>query len=87
VPAAAIAYSDKTQGVFETCGQGAHVADLRRLDTDEVVSHLWRSWEQRDEARASLREQLPGVLAQVEAQMDAIVACCAGTGGERAEAA
>jgi polysaccharide pyruvyl transferase WcaK-like protein len=85
VPAAAIAYSDKTLGVFETCGQGEHVADLRRLETDEVVNRLWESWEGREQARVSLRAELPGVLAQVEAQMDAIVACCARTGGEEAD--
>jgi polysaccharide pyruvyl transferase WcaK-like protein len=47
VPASAIAYSDKTLGVFETCGQGEHVADLRYLETGEVVDRLWESWETR----------------------------------------
>ncbi|MHC4219757.1 MAG: polysaccharide pyruvyl transferase family protein, partial [Planctomycetota bacterium] len=77
VPAAAIAYSDKTRGVFETCGQGEQVADLRELETDEVVDRLWESWERRAEARDKLEETLPGVMARVEEQMDRIVACCA----------
>jgi colanic acid/amylovoran biosynthesis protein len=85
VPAAAIAYSDKTLGVFETCGQGEHVADLRYLETDEVVNRLWESWLGRKEARESLEAELPKVRVQVEAQMDAIVACCAGTRGEGAD--
>ncbi|MHC4785608.1 MAG: polysaccharide pyruvyl transferase family protein [Planctomycetota bacterium] len=79
VPAAAMAYSDKTLGVFETCGQGEHVADLRHLETDEVVDRLWESWTGRANARASLEVTLPKVQAQVEDQMDRIVECCAAT--------
>ncbi|HOF39805.1 MAG TPA: polysaccharide pyruvyl transferase family protein [Candidatus Hydrogenedentes bacterium] len=73
VPAAAIAYSPKTLGVFETCAQGAHVADPRHCDTDEVVERLWRSWSARDDARTSLQAALPGVLRRAEEQMDVIV--------------
>jgi colanic acid/amylovoran biosynthesis protein len=76
VPAAAIAYSDKTLGVFETCGQAAHVVDPRKVGTDEVVDGLWRSWEARRETRQSLTEHLPGVEARAEEQMDLIVKCC-----------
>jgi colanic acid/amylovoran biosynthesis protein len=76
VPAAAIAYSDKTLGVFETCGQGDHVVDPRQLDTDDVVTALWRSWERRRETRQSLTDHLPGVLARAEEQMDLIVQAC-----------
>jgi polysaccharide pyruvyl transferase WcaK-like protein len=76
VPAAAVAYSPKAQGVFETCGQGSHVADLRQ-DTDAVVDRLWHSWSGREEARQSLRDRLPSVRRQVESQMDEIVARCA----------
>ena len=76
VPAAAIAYSPKTLGVFETCAQGAHVADPRHCDTDEVVERLWQSWFMRDDARESLQAALPAVLRRAEEQMDAIVAQC-----------
>lgn len=76
VPAAAIAYSPKTLGVFETCGQGAHVADPRTLDTEDMVEHLWQSWLTREEARQSLRAALPGVLRRAEEQMDIIIAEC-----------
>jgi polysaccharide pyruvyl transferase WcaK-like protein len=77
VPAAALAYSEKTLGVFETCAQARHVADLRHLDTDDVVNRLWRSWASRLETKASLHRELPAVHAQAEAQMDEIVSRCA----------
>lgn len=76
VPAAALAYSGKTRGVFETCGVGSHVADLRELETDAAVDAAWRSWETRDEARAALARALPGVLRTADEQMDAIVEAC-----------
>ncbi len=82
VPTAAIAYSDKTEGVFETCGLGRYVADPRLSDTQETVEHLWRSWNQREQARESLAKQLPSVLEQAERQMDEIVEFCARDGLE-----
>lgn len=72
VPVAAIAYSPKTLGVFETCGQGRHVADPRKLCTIDVIKHLWSSWEAWEQAKADLALHLPGVLRQAEEQMDAI---------------
>jgi polysaccharide pyruvyl transferase WcaK-like protein len=78
VPAAAMAYSPKHLGIFRTCGQGSHVADLREMETREVVDQLWRSWSNRHEARLALEHALPAVLAKAERQMDEIVACCAG---------
>lgn len=74
VPAAAISYSPKTLGVFETCAQGAHVADPKARSTEEMTEHLWRSWQERDSARKSLHAALPDVMRQAEAQMDSIVA-------------
>lgn len=76
VPTAAIAYSVKTRGVFETCGQGRYVADPRMLDTKETVEHLWQAWLARDDARKSLIKNLPRVLEQAGRQMDEIVAFC-----------
>ncbi|TVQ58838.1 MAG: polysaccharide pyruvyl transferase family protein [Phycisphaerales bacterium] len=74
VPTATIAYSDKAQGVFESCGQGAHVVDPRRCETQDVVDHLLRSFNGRDVARASLAAHVPGVLGMAEQQMDDIAA-------------
>lgn len=74
VPTAAVAYSIKTQGVFETCGQGDHVADPRQTETEEVVERLVQSYRGRAGSRASLGEHLPKVKAKAEEQMDAIAA-------------
>jgi polysaccharide pyruvyl transferase WcaK-like protein len=72
VPTCAISYSDKTLGVFETCGQGEHVHDPRKLDTETLVERVLWSFSQREAARASLATHLPGVLKQAEEQMDEI---------------
>ncbi len=77
VPTATAAYSVKARGVFETCEQDRHVADLRELDTDDVVDRLWRSFSSRQETRRQLEDELPRVLARVESQMDEIVSRCA----------
>jgi polysaccharide pyruvyl transferase WcaK-like protein len=76
VATSAVAYSIKTLGVFETCGQGVHVADPRTLDTDEVVETIWRSWEKRAEARESLRRELPRTVGAASKQMDQIAGMC-----------
>jgi len=76
VPTAAIAYSPKTLGVFETCGQGRHVIDPRALETRAVLAGLIGSFTMRGSARASLAESLPAVLAGAEEQMDAVAAVC-----------
>lgn len=76
VPTAAIAYSVKTKGVFETCGQGEHVADPREDGTDTVVEHLLDSWRRREAIRSSLQRHLPGVLDRAEEQLDAVVEAC-----------
>jgi len=80
VPTAAIAYSDKTLGVFETCGQGGQVADPRVLGTGEMVEWLLASWRGRGEAGAALRAALPGVLRRAEEQMARIARYCASLG-------
>ena len=77
VPTAAAAYSVKAHGVFETCDQDRHVADLRHLHTDDVIDRLWRSFSSREMTRWQLHEQLPRVRAQVESQMDEILLTCA----------
>jgi polysaccharide pyruvyl transferase WcaK-like protein len=73
VPAASISYSGKAAGVFATCDQAEHVADLRRLSTAEVVDRVWRSWLDRARARESLTRRLPTVLATAGTQMDRIL--------------
>ncbi len=87
VPTSAIAYSPKTLGVFETCGQGYRVVDPRELDTDDVVAGLVRSYETRDHARVTLSDHLPTVKARAAAQADEIVAACTGASAGAGDAA
>ncbi len=67
VPTAALAYSLKTQGVFETCGVGHGVVDPRVLDTPTAVEALWAAWSARVATAATLRGQLGAVRARTAA--------------------
>lgn len=76
VPAAAIAYSMKTRGVFATCGQEASVADARDASPTEVLSAVWASFADRSSARTRLARALEDVRRQSERQMQEIVRAC-----------
>lgn len=76
VPTSAIAYSLKTQGVFETCGQGDHVVDPRYLSTEDVVAGLFNSFRQKENTKGNLAAHLPDVKRRAEMQMDQISAAC-----------
>ena len=86
VPTLALAYSMKTQGVFETCGQGEEVVDLRNRGNLEFIERIKSSWQNRDTTRRALADAMPGVRAQAVRQMDAIAAAIGGktnaSGGE-----
>ena len=69
VPTAAVAYSDKTLGVFDTCNQGSQVFDPRILGTDAVIGGLLQSYIDRDSIRESLAASLPRVNELASAQM------------------
>ncbi len=73
VPTSTLAYSGKAQGVFETCGQGEHVADMRNVLAGDAAECVLDSWSSRAAARVSLASHLPSVLEQAEAQLDHIV--------------
>jgi polysaccharide pyruvyl transferase WcaK-like protein len=75
VPTAAIAYSDKTKGVFETCGQAEEVYDPRDLDTLAVVDGLRSSYQRRNELQQSLKTSLPNVMARADEQLSVISNC------------
>ncbi len=77
VPVSAISYSPKTLGVFETCGQGAHVADPQVFDEKELIEVLWSSWQSRNEAIEKFIDKLPEVKKQVTEQTSVISACLA----------
>lgn len=72
VPTAAIAYSLKTQGVFETCGLGLCVVDPRLLDTPAAVAALCAAWSTRATAAETLRTRIGAVHAQAAAPFDAL---------------
>ena len=78
VPASAISYSPKTLGVFETCGQGQHVADPQTMAENELVDCLWASWKGRKNSYVQYAEQLPGVKLQVKEQIQSIFDCLKG---------
>ncbi len=71
VPTATVSYSDKAKGVFESCGQGAHVIDPCKLDTGEVIERLKASFESRADAKALLANRLPAVKTKAAEQLDA----------------
>ena len=75
VPVSAISYSPKTLGVFETCGQGKHVADPQVMTEDELVDCLWSSWERKEDAKSNFAKRLPGVKLRVEEQVKSIFQC------------
>ncbi len=69
VPTAAVSYSDKTKGVFETCGQGAQVQDPRRFGEAEMIERLNDSFICRELLRASLVVGLPPVQKMANEQI------------------
>jgi polysaccharide pyruvyl transferase WcaK-like protein len=72
IPTAAISYSPKTLGVFESCGLGDQVFDPTALDTDELVGATHNSWRMRDANRLRAVEGSRAACRQAEEQMDAI---------------
>lgn len=70
VPAAAIAYSDKTRGVFETGGQADHVFDPRSLDTEDICNGLMRSFRLRHLSAQQLLANQPSMAARILRQTD-----------------
>jgi polysaccharide pyruvyl transferase WcaK-like protein len=75
VPALALAYSGKMQGVFETCGQGHCVLDLRDAVSEQsAVNSMFAAMERADLDRLSLARSLPATFAQARFQMDRIAA-------------
>lgn len=81
VPTAAIAYSLKTAGVFETCSVGDAVVDPRELGTEAAVERLWEVWQDRERHRAILSREQPSMRARTADQMDRIFAAALGLSG------
>lgn len=77
-PTLGLGYSDKTAGVFDQCGIGKHVADLRKMGLDALEEAVAQSLTRRDRTRKELALSLPGLLVQAEIQMDEIARQIAG---------
>lgn len=75
VPTTAIAYSLKTKGVFETCGQGGQVVDPRSSTTDQLYDSIADQYEHRSENKSVLEEKIPQVKQRGKLQMDMIASC------------
>ena len=73
IPTSAIAYSKKTLGVFETCGQGGSVTDPRKLDADQCIEEIWGCWLAKDKNKACLGAELPTVTGRAQDQINRIV--------------
>jgi polysaccharide pyruvyl transferase WcaK-like protein len=73
VPAAAVAYSPKFQGVFDRCGQGTAIADPTALSTQEAEEFLWHAFVDREAAKRRLDKYLPGVQDMLALQATSIL--------------
>jgi polysaccharide pyruvyl transferase WcaK-like protein len=75
VPALALAYSGKMQGVFETCGMGHCVLDLRESFSESAaLDAMFAAMARADNDRLHLAKNLPSTFAQARFQMDRIAA-------------
>ena len=73
VPALALAYSGKMHGVFESCGQGHSVVDLRTEVTEAaVIDAMFASLADAASNRLRLSLALPQTLAKARHQFDCI---------------
>ena len=68
VPTAATAYSDKTLGVFASCGVEDQVIDPRRLPTEAVIDRLVDSFEATLQTGDVLTTTIDGVKARATEQ-------------------
>lgn len=68
-PTAGYAYSDKTLGVFQTCGMGDHVVDARDAAGEEATQAILASFDQRDSVRDELRALAPDTIGSSRQQL------------------
>jgi polysaccharide pyruvyl transferase WcaK-like protein len=72
VPATAIAYSDKTLGVFETAHVGEAVVDPRVLHQEELIERILHGMEMRETFAKTLHDRLPKLKEEWLAEFQAI---------------
>lgn len=73
VPAFGYAYSDKTHGVFATCGVGDHVGDARVLDHADAVDAMLASFDDRAATRSRLARSVPDVVERARRQLRDVI--------------
>ncbi len=61
-PATGYAYSDKTRGVFETCGVSEEVVDARHWAGPAAVEEIVHRFENRQATRRTLAEHVPATV-------------------------
>jgi len=61
-PSLAMAYSPKTRGVFESCGQGHRVVDLRADDIASIEHQVMSLWNDRESVVEELHTLVPPVV-------------------------
>jgi polysaccharide pyruvyl transferase WcaK-like protein len=76
VPTLGLGYTDKAQGVFDECGIGKDVADLRQLNARGLADRAVASFAARDADRAGLKSRLAGIRARAAGEMDDIARQC-----------
>ncbi len=74
VPATAIAYSDKTLGVFETANVGEAVVDPRVLHKEDLIERILLGLNRRQSFAAALRDRLPKLKQEWQEEFIAIYA-------------
>lgn len=79
-PVTGIAYSDKMRGVFASCGIGDQVADVRALETGELVDALVAGFRDREAIGKVLRSRVPDTVATAEATFDYLAGRLRGEG-------
>jgi len=72
VPTLGLGYTDKAQGVFDECGIGDDVADLRRLDPRALGARAAASYLSSKRSRSDLRSRLDGIRTRANREMDMI---------------
>ena len=73
IPTVAISYSDKFAGVMEALGLSEIVADLRTMDSHEILGIVIRSFDRRAELRQKLERTMPRVKEETSDLLKEIV--------------
>jgi polysaccharide pyruvyl transferase WcaK-like protein len=74
VPAAALAYSLKTRGVFARADQAEAVVDLRNCHGREALDQLLGLWQHREKHASKLAQALPRIRSEAATQMNHVAA-------------